>query len=57
MPSVKFGRGGIVVWGCVSGAGLAPLVPVKGTLNDSDSQFNAPNFVETVMGWLLPVPT
>ena len=32
VPSVKFGGGGIV-WGCISGAELGPLVPVKGTLN------------------------
>ena len=36
--SVKFGAGGIVVWGCFSGAGLGPLVPVKGTLNVSAYQ-------------------
>ena len=36
--SVKFGAGGIVVWGCLSGAGRGPLVPVKGTLNVSAYQ-------------------
>ncbi|KAL0151306.1 hypothetical protein M9458_053497 [Cirrhinus mrigala] len=38
MQSVKFGGGGIMVWGCFSGAGLGPLVPVKGTLNASAYQ-------------------
>ena len=31
---IKFGQGGIVVWGCFSGFGLEPLVPVKGDVND-----------------------
>ncbi|CAI9552822.1 unnamed protein product, partial [Staurois parvus] len=31
-PSVKFGGGGIMVWSCLSGVRLGPLVPVKGTL-------------------------
>ena len=38
VPSVKFGGGGIMVWGCFSGAGLGPLVPVKGTLSSSAYQ-------------------
>ena len=38
VQSVKFGGGGIMVWGCFSGAGLGPLVPVKGTLNVSAYQ-------------------
>ena len=38
VPSVKFGGGEFMVWGCSSGAGLGPLVPVKGTLNASAYQ-------------------
>jgi len=44
MPSVKFGGGGIMVWGCFSGAGLDSLVPVKGTLNASAYQEILDNF-------------
>ena len=45
VPSVKFGGGGIMVWGSFSGAGLGPLVPVKGTLNASAYQEIVGNFM------------
>ncbi|GFY12394.1 transposable element Tcb1 transposase [Trichonephila clavipes] len=45
VPTVKFGCGSIMVWGCFSWFGLGPLVPVIGNMNSEmyvDILENAP---------------
>ena len=39
-----------MVWGCSSGAGLGPLVPVKGTLDASADQDILDNSISQLCG-------
>jgi hypothetical protein len=33
VPSIKYGGGGVIMWGCFSGKGIGPLVKVNGKIN------------------------
>jgi hypothetical protein len=33
VPTIKFGGGGVAVWGCFSWNGIAPLVILHGNIN------------------------
>jgi len=48
VPTVKFGGGGLMMWGCFSGKGLGPLVKVEGKMNRFD-------YIEILGNYLLPL--
>ena len=38
LPTVKFGGGSIILWGCVASTGTVNLVKVEGHMNSSQYQ-------------------
>ena len=48
VPSVKYGGGGVIMWGCFSGKGLRLLIKVNGKMNHRD-------YIQILESHLLPL--